>query len=205
MTWTRLPDDFNDWSVLLAVGRSARLLHVEALVWCNRLLTDGAVPRGALPRLSDSPDPDADVTELVAAGLWAETDTGWQLDWADQEAAANVEQRRAQYRARDERRRKHNDGDHSLCDPKRCWVLRGDTTRETTRDSRVSDGVSHAPPVPTRSVPTPREGRGREGGAAARSASATRAARPPGDDVGVVRTLPDGRRVIDMGDGGDEW
>jgi hypothetical protein len=86
MTWTRLPDDFGDDPAMLAVSRSARLLHVEGLAYGNRHLTDGAVPAAALRTLTDAVDPDADVAELVAAGLWTATADGWLLDALGSEA-----------------------------------------------------------------------------------------------------------------------
>lgn len=172
MTWTRLSDDFTDKLDLLGLSRSARLLEVEALVWCNRNTTDGYLPRAALRKVTDSPDPEGDIAELVAAGRWDDVDTGWQLDWSDQESAQAVNDRRDEWRRRDERRRKHNKGDHSLCDPKRCWAL----TRETTRETRSETTGDSRPPVPVPvPLPTPREGRdGKDAGA--RSAGATRAA-----------------------------
>lgn len=211
MTWTRLSDTFNDQPVLLAVGRSARLLHVEALVWSNRLLTDGAVPRGALPRLTDSPDVEADVGELLAAGLWEETDTGYQLPWADQEKRANVEarqklrnERQQRYRNRktkcDEgdhsecdsrhckKKRKHEAGDHSDCAPKHCASVTHNATSNGQRHEGGHDDRRVTPSRPGPSRPDPKGGTGTgpgQGRATARSASATRAdARPapPGED-----------------------
>ena len=51
MTWTRLSDDSTDRPQMLRISRSARLLHFEAMVWCNKHLTDGVIPAAALPRI----------------------------------------------------------------------------------------------------------------------------------------------------------
>ncbi|MDR7385680.1 hypothetical protein [Promicromonospora iranensis] len=206
MTWTRLDDDFNDRPALLAVGRSARLLHVEALVWCNRLLTDGAVPRGALPRLTDSPDLDADVAELVAAELWEETTDGWQLDWSDQEEAAAVRARQDVRNERQKRYRrrksKHDSGDHSECDERYCKQA---VTHNGHRHEGGNDDRRVTPSRPGPSRPDPKGGtEGRDAGAVAPSAGATGARLQPGE-VGVLRTASDGRHVMNMGGGGDEW
>src|SRR4051794_14792508 len=95
MTWTRLSDDFMDRPVVLGLSRSARLLHIEALVWCNGQLTNGSLPVAALRRISDSEDLATDVAQLAEAGLWIrESERTWQVDWSDQEPAEKVESRR---------------------------------------------------------------------------------------------------------------
>ena len=82
MTWTRLSDDYAERVCDLGLSRSARLLDVEALIYCNRRVNDGVLPRTALVRVTDSANPMADFAQLVTAGLWSETETGWQLDWS---------------------------------------------------------------------------------------------------------------------------
>jgi hypothetical protein len=158
MTWTRLSDDATDRPEILALPRTVRLLHIEALVWCNRHLTDGRIPRHALPRLTDEPEPYDAAKRLVEVGLWWETEHGWQIDWTDQETAETVRNRREQTTARTRRSRKHRAGDHSECDPK--WCRNGATNAVTnTATNAVSHGTPSRP-VPTRPVPTPREGSG---------------------------------------------
>ncbi|ACZ31088.1 hypothetical protein Xcel_2070 [Xylanimonas cellulosilytica DSM 15894] len=176
MTWTRLPDDFNDRPTMLTVSRSARLLHVEALTYCNRLLTDGLLPRAMLVRITDSPDPAADAAELVAAGLWSQVATGWLLDWADQESAERVRERLAFNAARQQRYRergeRHARGDHSICTD-RCPARAGNASRNGVRDGSVTASVTA-----TRSVPFRPLGRNGEGtGAGAPSAGAPGAPR----------------------------
>jgi hypothetical protein len=169
MTWTKIGDDSTDSPKVLRVSRSARLLNIEGLVWCNRHLTNGALPPGALGRITDSPDPRADADELVDAGIWTKTESGWQLDWTDQETAKEVEARRDEWRTRTERQRRHVRGDHDLCDPKRCWYLRDHpeaVTRDTHSDSR-KDSRSESPlPTPLRSRREEGERRGHETDAA---------------------------------------
>lgn len=160
MTWTKLSDDHLDRPAVLNVTRSARLLEVEALVWCNRLLTDGHIPRGALRRVTDAEDPQSDAAELVAAGLWSVEADGWVIVGfeQDQEAAVDVHARRDEWRRRQRRQRLHNLGDHSECDPKRCRVLLN-VTPSVTRDSRVT----HASVTASRPVPSRPQGRDGEG------------------------------------------
>lgn len=176
MTWTRLPDDFTDRPSVLSRSRSARLLHFEALIYCNRLLTDGALPERALPRISDSDDLDGDVAELIDAGLWTRVDGGWQVDWSDQETAEVVEQRREDRNARqrryNERQRRHAQGDHSRCDARHCPSLIN-ASRNASRNA--SDDADPSRPVPSRPEGEG-QGQGQEGGSASSGSSAPLAA-----------------------------
>jgi hypothetical protein len=84
MAWVKLDDGFPDHPKLVEAGGDAGWLYVCALAWCNRNLTDGAIPKGILGRLSDRKNPQRLAERLVAAGLWDETDDGWQIhDYTD--------------------------------------------------------------------------------------------------------------------------
>jgi hypothetical protein len=179
MTWTRLSDDFTDRPDVLRLSRSARLLHVEALVYCNRHLTDGLLPDHALTRITDAPDLMGDVAELADAGLWSRTDGGWSVDWSQQETAEAVERRRDDNRVRqqrhNERKRRHARDDHTMCEPKFCPAIRnasGNALGNASNDT-----------YPTRPVPTLREGRGGDGSASTRAPAPLRAlpAAPPSE------------------------
>ena len=60
MTWAKLSDDWADHPDIIAVSRSARLLHLEALLWSLAQNQDGAIPARALGRITDADDPQAD-------------------------------------------------------------------------------------------------------------------------------------------------
>ncbi|MDO8308144.1 MAG: hypothetical protein Q7V58_07285 [Actinomycetota bacterium] len=60
------------------VSRDARLLHIEATVYCATALTDGELAV-RLSRISDAEDPAALARELATAGVWEETSTGWRI------------------------------------------------------------------------------------------------------------------------------
>lgn len=152
MTWTRLSDDFYDRPEMLSVSRDARLLHSEAMVWCNRMTTNGKIPPAALRRISDAEDIPALVDELSAAGIWTATEDGqWQLDWSDQESAEEVHAR-AEYRAATqkryrERKARHERGDHGACDPRFCKsAVTGNATSN-----------KHGYETPSRPVPSRRD------------------------------------------------
>lgn len=183
MTWTKLPDTFAEREDLLEVSRSARLLLVEAMVWCNRHLLDGRITDAALRRCTDAPDVDELRDELAAAGVLTRTEDGraWLMDWSDQERAADVTARRearaetqARYRARTA---KHKAGDHTMCDPRYCdRAVTGNATGHETGHQRVT----RHPPDPTRPDPTcpvPKgQGQGQRQGDGPASAGATPAA-----------------------------
>lgn len=61
-------------------GRDAAWLHLAALLYCVEHLTDGRIPAGIVPRLTDVPDPAAAAAELVRVGLWAQDGRGYLLD-----------------------------------------------------------------------------------------------------------------------------
>lgn len=159
MTWAKLDDRFNDHPVLLGLPRTVRLLYVEAIVWCCKHETDGAIPAAAVPRFTDAEDVPACVDQLVDAGLWSETSSGWQVvDFlANQRSAADIAAARERNAARQERWRRHRDGDHEKCDPRYC--------RNAVTDG-VSNGVGNA--APTRPDPSRSQtGTGRGAGARA--------------------------------------
>lgn len=91
MTWVKLDDALPEHQKLVDLSDRAFRVHITALCYCNRLLTDGHIKRGALRIVGASP---RHVTELVAAGLWdANGAGGWIVhDYLDyQPSKADVE------------------------------------------------------------------------------------------------------------------
>lgn len=84
MTWTRLDDHFLDHPKILAAGERAELLHIHALLYCNKHLTDGFVPEAAISHLLHAPQRQA-VQRLIELCIWVVVDGGYQihdfLDW----------------------------------------------------------------------------------------------------------------------------
>lgn len=173
MTWTRLGDDYADRMALAQADDYEMLVDVQLLIWCNRLLSDGFVPRAVLRsavpvwELEDS-DLLETMKALVEHGIWTEVKGGWQRDWSDQETAERVRARQAATRERQSTFRERSAlckaGDHSLCD--RCEAVR--TGKALGRNgvgngvtngvsSSVRNGVSNS--APSRPDPTLREGR----------------------------------------------
>ena len=120
MTWAKISDTFIDDPVLLGLPRGVRHLYVEGIVWSCKHETDGRIPRHVLARITDEPEPHEVAGHLVAASLWHATDDGYEVvDFlANQRSADEMGVSRANSRARQERHRRHQNRDHSLCDPR---------------------------------------------------------------------------------------
>ncbi|WP_367582218.1 hypothetical protein [Tsukamurella tyrosinosolvens] len=151
MTWFKVDDGFWSNPKTMELSGAAVGLWVRAGSYSCQHLTDGVIARSVL-RMLGTPD---EAAELVAAGLWDETASGWVFhDWSEyQETSDVVRQRRddnreRQRRLRERRGQKRND-------------TRGDSRGESQGVSRVTDvvtdGVSVQPPTrpdPTRPDPS---------------------------------------------------
>lgn len=102
MTWVQLDDGFDEHPKILGLSDAAFRLHVRAICYSNRRLTDGRVPsafvRGKLP------------AELMAAGCWEKNADGWvlhdYLDW--NRSAEQVAAERQKARDRRQKGAKHS-------------------------------------------------------------------------------------------------
>jgi hypothetical protein len=70
MSWFKLDDHFPDHPKILAAGGDAAWLWVCGGCYCARHLTDGLIPKAAVPRLSDRRNPMKLAQRLVEVGLW---------------------------------------------------------------------------------------------------------------------------------------
>ena len=102
MTWTKLDDGIFDHPKMLRAGEDAANLYVRALVWCNKHLTDGQIPREALRALTLRRSPESMADRLVTVGLWEATGEGWFVhDFAAHNPSrATVEAKRAELSAK---------------------------------------------------------------------------------------------------------
>jgi len=78
MTWTKLDDHFPDHPKILAAGPTAELLHIHALIYCNKHLTDGFLPSDAVKRLIHV-NARGPAERLVDLGLWEKVVGGYQI------------------------------------------------------------------------------------------------------------------------------
>ena len=79
MTWIKLDQGFPEHPKVIDAGPLAAWLHVRALGYCNRNLTDGAISHAIARELAPGKRGQALVRRLVAAGLWEMTRTGYAI------------------------------------------------------------------------------------------------------------------------------
>ena len=79
MTWVKLDDTFPEHPKVEEVGPLAGWLHVCALCYCNRNLTDGFIPSARVARLADISNVKRHVTALLRVGMWLEDDGGYRI------------------------------------------------------------------------------------------------------------------------------
>lgn len=76
MTWIRIDDGFAEHPKVMALSDRAFRLHVSALCYCGRNLTDGYIAPQALRMLmAGCAATRRHLNELVAAGVWDDTET----------------------------------------------------------------------------------------------------------------------------------
>lgn len=79
MTWVRLDDGFYDHPKIERVGPAAAWLHVCALCYCARHLTDGVIPVSKVTRLADVKQPLKLAESLVEAGVWLDEGDSYRI------------------------------------------------------------------------------------------------------------------------------
>lgn len=193
--WVKVSAEWFESDEVEDVGADVAMLHLSALAYSARQMTDGRIPRRQLRRLWPVDDLDQAVRVLVDAGWWEAIGDGYAIStWRDHLLSADeVERKRASNRERQERFRRHKAGDHSMC--QRCTAVRGNALR-----NGLSHGVSNAPPIRSDpSVPTGRRG-GQAGGKTADPDN--RVASPPFDPdcpdctFGWLDTADDDGRIL---------
>ncbi len=95
-----------DHPKVAGLSDAALAMHIRALCYCARYLTDGLVPVTVLAKLGS----EFAAAELERAGLWKKAHEGWQIhDFLEyQESRKKVTRRRAKGKARLERFRKRH-------------------------------------------------------------------------------------------------
>lgn len=79
MDWVRLLTTFHDHPKTLSVGNAGAGLYARSLAYCGDHETDGAVPREWVEQAVAREGHHDLPAELVSAGLWAETDSGYDV------------------------------------------------------------------------------------------------------------------------------
>jgi hypothetical protein len=84
VTFTKLGDQYPDFAS--GLSDAAFRTHTEALVWSNRRGLNLIIPKNDLYRFAETRNVDAAVAELLRAGWWRDTATGYDIgmrfpDW----------------------------------------------------------------------------------------------------------------------------
>jgi hypothetical protein len=100
MSWVRLDDGFADHPKVISIGKTALALHVWAICYSARHLTDGRIDLGVpsgCPWVSKRSALEGALGRLVGAGLWKPVDGGFEInDYLDYNpSAAKVREKRA--------------------------------------------------------------------------------------------------------------
>lgn len=97
MTWAKLDDSFPEHPKVASLSDKAFRLHVTAICYAARNLTDGFVPKAVLPMLGGSIKL---AGELVTIGAWDKTPAGWDIhDFLDYNPSrASIEEERERKR-----------------------------------------------------------------------------------------------------------
>lgn len=166
MVWVRLEDTFPDHPKVAGLSDGAFRVFVEGLCYCNRHLTDGALPAPCrLPAGSKAGTFRRRANELVRAGLWTPDGAGWRVHDYEKYQPTRAQVLRQRELARDRKRRERGQVTHES---------RRDEHRESRRDKKprhaVSHGGSHALPDPTPPLRGGGEGAHTHAGARAREA-----------------------------------
>lgn len=77
MPWVRIDENFADHPKVERVGPLAAWLHVAALCYSSRHLTDGHIPKAKAVRLAEIPDPAEHVSALLSEGIWVDNGTDY--------------------------------------------------------------------------------------------------------------------------------
>lgn len=132
MTWVKLDDGFPEHPKVLGLSDAAFRLHVVAICYAARNLTDGVIPRVWLKDAKATLK--IAVQQLVAARLWSEHADGWAVhDYLTyQQSRTQVEESRERNNSRVKRHRnalQKRDGNGSETLP-RIDPIREDRTKE---------------------------------------------------------------------------
>jgi hypothetical protein len=182
MTYITVGQSHTDDERWIEAGADAFAVHIAALVYCDRQLTDGRISTAMAQRVSLAVPPGrakAAITMLVRLGFWTLDGDNYLIDDYESYAFPAEQIKRTRERWANDKRRKqqHNIGDHELCkDPKFCPAIRGDSTVESGMDSAAdSTADAHAYTKPNSIKPnqTRPEGSGVGVGGSAHAATPT--------------------------------
>lgn len=133
-TWVKLYVEVTEHPKCVGLSDAGWTMWVHGLAYAGRNLTDGAIPDGMITRLCGTKNPRKAADELVDAGLWDRTASGYEIhDYTEmQRTADEVEQQRAGS-AKGAGKANHNRWhvERGKVDPKCQWCVSGTDTSPT--------------------------------------------------------------------------
>lgn len=113
MAYARIDDGIIDHPKVLEAGEDARDLFIIGVIWCNKHLTDGRIPKAALGVLSQKKTAKRNAEALVRVGLWYDHGDHWQvhdyLDWNPSREEVEKQRAASAERMRKSRARRRGD------------------------------------------------------------------------------------------------
>lgn len=81
MTWTRLDENFYDHPKVVAAGPDAEHLHIRGLIYSNRYLLNGRLPKLAVGAFSPFSGRRAEraIERLIEVGIWQEVKDAYEI------------------------------------------------------------------------------------------------------------------------------
>src|SRR4051812_11074513 len=105
MSWVKLANSFPSHPKVLTAGPHAAWLVVCSLCYASEHLTDGRIPRRALPALAPAVRaPNVLASRLVSVGLWEVETDGWRIHDYTEWQRSSDQIRAAQKADRDRKR-----------------------------------------------------------------------------------------------------
>lgn len=152
MPWVRLDDSFPDHPKIAMLSPAAGWLHVCALCYCGRHLTDGLVPKGVEKRLTSTTNTTRLVNELIRARLWVDEGDAWRIhDYLDYQPSREKVEKERDSAAERQRRAREKAAEKGALRA----VNQASDTHPSRHLSRRDTAVSHAEVQPQSRSPHP--------------------------------------------------
>lgn len=152
MTWIKIDDHFPEDPDAIAIGEDASWLHLVAIAYCSRHLTDGKLPRKMVTKLTGKRSPMKLVQRLLDVGWWIEEGDDFLIPkyLEHQRSRKQVVEEREMSRQRQEKVRKMSRRDISVTSPEVTALvqpleLEVDTELETDTESELESDIEVSP------------------------------------------------------------
>lgn len=105
MGWFKVDDHYFEHYKVLEAGPTAADLNLRGIAYCSRNQSDGKIPKAAVQLLNPGRDVADDITRLLDAGLWRETQKFFVIHDYLEHQSSRAQIRDKQKSARDRKRK----------------------------------------------------------------------------------------------------